>query len=83
MSRKKNSPSSSPSSSPSPLAPVGQRRWTDVAGCAAYLGVAEAWVRRGVYEQSLPHAKMRAHLRFDLDQIDAWIEEHSFGPEAA
>lgn len=73
MSRKKKSP----------LALVEQRRWTDVAGLAVYLGVAEAWVRRAVQEQTIPYSKMNAHLRFDLDRIDAWVEAHSFGPQAA
>lgn len=55
-------------------------RRVDVAGCAQYLSVSDRWVRRAVLEERVPYQHVGKHLRFDLDRLDAWLDENSFEP---
>lgn len=51
-----------------------KRRLLDVEGIADYLGVTVRHVRRLVLERRIPFIKWGHLLRFDLDEIDAWID---------
>lgn len=60
-------------------------RLLDVEGAAAFLGTSERHVRRMVGEKRLPYTKLgegrSARLRFRVDRLAQWIDEHSFEPE--
>ena len=60
-------------------------RLLDVAGAAAYLGTSTRHVRRMVGEKRIPYTKLgdgrSARLRFRIDQLAKWVDEHSFEPE--
>ena len=43
---------------------------------ARRLGVEVRHVRRLVYEERIPYIKWGLNLHFDLDEIDAWIDQH-------
>jgi len=47
----------------------------DIAGLAERLGVGERFVRRLVEERRIPFFKIGRHVRFDLDDVEAWIRE--------
>jgi len=53
----------------------------DVAGCAAYLGRTERWVRRNVNEGKLPYVRMGGRLAFRQSQLEQWIEENTTDPQ--
>ena len=46
----------------------------DLAGLAARLGVGERYVRRLVDERRIPYRKIGRLLRFDPDEVEAWLE---------
>lgn len=50
------------------------RRLVDVKGLTEHCQVTEHWVRRAVRERRIPHHKLGALLRFDLDEIDQWLD---------
>lgn len=52
----------------------------DVAGCAAYLGRTERWVRRNVNDGNLPYVRMGLRLAFRRSTLEKWIEEHANAP---
>jgi excisionase family DNA binding protein len=51
-----------------------RRPLVDLPEIAKRLGVNERHVRRLVHERRIPHLKWGHLLRFDLDDIDAWLE---------
>lgn len=51
------------------------RRWADLEATAAYLDDSVRHIRELVARRRIPHTKLGAKLRFDLDQIDAWLDE--------
>ena len=53
------------------------RRITDVDGAAEYLHTTVRHVRELVYKRQIPFTKVGRLVRFDLDQIDAWLDTHS------
>jgi excisionase family DNA binding protein len=60
-------------------------RLLDVNGAAVYLGTSARHVRRMVGEKRIPYTKLgkgrSARLRFRVDRLAQWVEEHSFEPE--
>jgi excisionase family DNA binding protein len=50
-------------------------RIVDINGVAEYLGVSVRHVRRLVAEKRIPYIKWGSILHFDLDEIDAWIDQ--------
>jgi excisionase family DNA binding protein len=46
-----------------------------------YLQVKRSWVYDMVYKQKLPHYKLGKLLRFDLDEIEAWLSNQHAGPD--
>ena len=57
-----------------------RRAPVNVDGLAEYLNVSAWWVRGAVQDRLIPFSKVGRHLRFNLDKIDAWVEENSFDP---
>ena len=51
-----------------------ERRLLDIAGAAIYLGVRERHLRRLVNERRISFIKERRLLRFDIRDLDAWID---------
>jgi len=45
----------------------------DIAGLAERLGVGERFIRRLVHERRIPFLKIGRHVRFDTNDVDAWI----------
>lgn len=56
--------------------PAG-RRWADLGTTAEYLGDTERHIRELVALRQIPHTKLGSKLRFDLDQVDAWLDERA------
>jgi excisionase family DNA binding protein len=46
----------------------------DLPTVAKYLGVSERHIRRLVKERRIPYIKWGHLLRFDTDEIDAWLD---------
>lgn len=61
-------------------------RLFDVAGAAEFLGTSQRHIRRLVAEGRIPYTKLgsgrSARLRFDIDRLARWVDEHSFEPES-
>ena len=56
-------------------ATVTERRpLMDLPTVAEYLGVGERHIRRLVQERRIPFIKWGHPLRFDPDEIDAWVD---------
>ena len=51
-----------------------RRPLMDLPAVAKYLGVGERHVRRLVQERRIPFIKWGHPLRFDPDEIDAWLD---------
>lgn len=52
----------------------------DTEALAGRLGVTERFVRRLVDERRIPFLKIGKFIRFDPDEIAAWIDEHRVAP---
>jgi excisionase family DNA binding protein len=63
--------------------PIDRRPLLDVVGVARYLSVSVRHVRRLVAERRIPHHKVGHFLRFDPDDIDAWLDDNRRGPSDA
>lgn len=46
----------------------------DAKEIAARLGVPESWVRESARSGAIPHVRLGRYVRFDLDDVEAWIE---------
>jgi excisionase family DNA binding protein len=53
---------------------TGRRPLMDLPTVAKYLGVNERHIRRLVQERRIPFIKWGHPLRFDPDEIDAWVD---------
>lgn len=69
-------------SSPTEIVPSDHGGLVDIAAVADRLGVEVRHVRRLVAERRIPFIKWGHLLRFDLGDIDRWIEEHRQAPAA-
>jgi excisionase family DNA binding protein len=57
-------------------ASTGEAELVDIEGVARRLGVTVRHVRRLVAERRVPFVKWGHLLRFDPEEIEAWIDEH-------
>lgn len=55
----------------------------DLGGLASRLGVGERYVRRLVDERRIPYRKIGRLLRFDADEVEAWLEKCRVDPQAS
>ncbi|MEX2627743.1 MAG: helix-turn-helix domain-containing protein [Ilumatobacteraceae bacterium] len=60
-----------------------QARLIDVAAVADLLGVDIRHIRRLVHERRIPFLKWGHLVRFDPDDIQAWLEECRYFPPGA
>lgn len=49
-------------------------RLLDIAAAAEHLNVTERWMRRAVAERRIPFVKVGRFVRFDVCDLDRWIE---------
>jgi excisionase family DNA binding protein len=49
-------------------------RLVDAAAVAERLGVPTSWVREQVRAGAIPHLRLGRYVRFDLDDVDRWLE---------
>ena len=59
----------------------GQPALLDVDGLAEWLATSPRHVRRLVAERRVPYVKVGHFVRFDRDDISAWIEDQKVGGE--
>lgn len=63
---------------------TARRQLIDVRGAAKYLGTTERHVRRLAEERRIGFIKLgdgrSARLRFDIEKLDAWLDDHTFNP---
>ena len=55
---------------------MAARRIVDIIAVAAYLATTERHVRRLVDTRKIPFHHVGRKVRFDLDAIDVWLDEH-------
>lgn len=55
----------------------------DIQGAAGLLGVSVRWVRRRVFEATIPHYKLGGLLRFKASELHHYVEEHRVEPYGA
>ncbi|WIB33922.1 excisionase family DNA-binding protein [Curtobacterium sp. MCSS17_005] len=61
--------------------PAPARNWLHYAEAAAYLGLTDRQVRRLVTGKKIGFTRLGLHTLFSPDQLDAYIEAHTFTPE--
>jgi excisionase family DNA binding protein len=49
--------------------------WLTVQEAAELLRVPVSWLYERTRTNSVPHVKLGKYLRFDRDELDAWLEE--------
>lgn len=64
----------------SPLQAIGPPALVTIDDVAERLGVSVRHVRRLVFERRIPYVKWGHLLRFDLDDIKAWLTDVSVHP---
>lgn len=42
---------------------------------AERLGIPVSWVREGARSGAIPHVRLGRYVRFDLDDVDRWLQE--------
>jgi excisionase family DNA binding protein len=62
--------------------PVELPRLLDITALAAHLGVNARHIRRLVAERRIPYIKWGHLIRFDPDEIAAWIDDNRRRPGA-
>src|SRR5438270_12902484 len=55
------------------MAAIDHPSLLDIDAVAERLGVNVRWVRRQVARRAIPFYKLGALLRFDLDEVNAWL----------
>ncbi len=56
------------------MSEVTSRRLVDIDGAAEYLTVSVRYVRTLVADRRLPYLKVGKYVRFDLDELDDWLD---------
>jgi excisionase family DNA binding protein len=52
-----------------------------IEGVARHLELSVSTIRKWVMLKKIPFEKMGDAVRFDLEKIEAWVEEHTVYPE--
>ena len=50
-------------------------RLLDAREVAEWLGVPVSWVRESTRSGAIPHVRLGRYVRFELVQVEAWLEE--------
>lgn len=53
------------------------RRLVDLAGVAEYLHDNQRHIKNLIQKRQIPFVRLGRSLRFDLDEIDAWLDANS------
>ena len=70
-----------PSGSRAPPTPTRRRRsLVTAAQLAMYLGDTERHIRKLIFERRIPVIRVGGKVRFNLDAIDTWLDEHTEEP---
>ena len=56
-------------------------RFLDVYEVASWLGVEVGFIRRLIAERRIPFVKIGKHIRFDPEEVAAWIDGQRVQPE--
>lgn len=48
----------------------------DIKTIAEYLNVSVPYIRKLVYSKKIPHYKIGSRLKFDIKEINVWLEEY-------
>lgn len=56
-----------------------RRPLVNIERLALYLSDTERHIRRLVHERRIPHLTVGKLIRFDLDDIDRWLDDHRRG----
>lgn len=59
---------------------VEARALIDIEGAALRLGVSVRYIRRLVSEQRLPYIKVGKFVRFDVCDLESWIDDRRVEP---
>lgn len=52
-----------------------EKRLLSVAETAELLGISQSFLYKLAESESIPHIRLGRAIRFDIRQIDAWLEE--------
>jgi excisionase family DNA binding protein len=58
-----------------PVATMAEARYLDVAGLATYITKSPKAIRQMVNKAHIPHIRVGRSVRFDVKQIDAWMQQ--------
>ena len=54
-----------------------EKRLITVKELSIYLGKSEGSIYQMIFRKEIPHIKLGRSVRFDLQEINEWIEKHS------
>ncbi len=57
-----------------------RRPLADTAGAASYTGLTARFIRRRVELGEIPYVKVGRLVRFDLDDLDGWLDGQRIEP---
>ena len=59
-----------------------ERKLVNIDELSRYLGTPVATLYTWTHQKKIPHVKMGRSLRFDLAEIDLWVNERKVAPAA-
>lgn len=62
--------------------PPTRPRLVNVKDVAAYLGLAKSTVYELAKEDRIPHRRIGGRVKFDMSEIDDWLDRTRRGPKA-
>jgi excisionase family DNA binding protein len=57
--------------------------WLRYPAAATHLGISERQLRRLVADKKIGHTKLGLHTLFSPEQLDAYVDAHTFVPKQA
>ncbi len=57
--------------------------WLTIADAAALLGVKKSWLDQRTRTKRIPHLKLGKYVRFDQDELLAWLNQFRRGRAAS
>lgn len=59
-----------------------QQRFLSIQELAIYLDVSPSWVKSQVFKRTIPFLKFNRLVKFDLFEIEKWIEDRKIKEES-
>lgn len=53
-----------------------EKRLLNIKEAAIYLNVSEPWLRKAIFEKSVPYIKIRRLVRFSRTELDLYIQNN-------